>query len=242
MNKDELLYHYFSNTLPPDQKKKFEELLENDADFKARFEFENDLKIAIGDKEKQDLKAKLIGFENEITSHKKAIQKRFVSWRIAASLALLITTGWFGYNTFFKVDYNKIYEVYYQDYPNVVYTITRGDTTNSSERKAFVAYELKDYKNAITHFESISSEVYKTHHDFYKALSYLNLEDVENARSILESVAAKENKFTDKANWYLALLHLKMKDKAKAKEHFETLINNYSYKTDKAKELLKKLD
>ena len=47
MDKELLLYNYFANQLTEDEQLLFDELLKNDMDFKAQFEFEKDLKRVI---------------------------------------------------------------------------------------------------------------------------------------------------------------------------------------------------
>ena len=44
MDKELLLYHYFSDQLTDDEQLLFDELLEKDPEFKAQFEFETSIK------------------------------------------------------------------------------------------------------------------------------------------------------------------------------------------------------
>ena len=68
--------------------------------------------------------------------------------------------GWFGYNSFFGTDYSSMYDDNFNTYPNTVYIITRGDTQNSIEREAFVAYESKDYKKTIEKLKEIHKQAH----------------------------------------------------------------------------------
>ena len=113
MKKQELLYHYFSNSLTLKQEKEFNDLLKNDVVFKDQFEFENNLKQAIKQTKTEDLKTKLKNIENQITNQEPETVQFFESeitksgtynfnykkLAFAASIALLV--GWFGYNSFF---------------------------------------------------------------------------------------------------------------------------------------------
>lgn len=98
MNNQELLYHYFSNSLTPEQESVFKKLLETDAEFKAEFEFEKGLQKAIKSHETDRLKAMLNEVETKINKRHNTVFN-YRNLAIAASIAILF--GWFGYNTFF---------------------------------------------------------------------------------------------------------------------------------------------
>ncbi len=102
MDKEELLYKFFSNQLTEEQEKTFQQLLETDVEFKAQFEFENDLQRVIKKNQNENLKQKLVGFEKEINTEDRSnfLKWAFKNWSIAASIALLVGLGWIGYNTF----------------------------------------------------------------------------------------------------------------------------------------------
>ena len=249
-NKD-LLYHYFSNSLTAEQEEVFQKLLENDTEFKAQFLFEQNLKEVIKSEKTNALKEKLKGFESEITNTTRVEHFNtenvkpttsifnYKNFAIAASIALLM--GWFGYNSFFGTNYSNMYNDNFNSYPNTVYTITRGDTENTLEREAFVAYESKDYKTAIAKFDAFADDLQKEYFTFYKAQAYLNLEDTKNAKRLFAKVVADNKSFVAESVWYLALTSLKEENKTEAIKHLENLVANYSYNKEKAETLLKEL-
>ena len=251
MNNQDLLYHYFSNSLTAEQKKMFEDLLKKDTEFKAQFLFEQNLKEVIKSNEIDTLKAKLKGFEKDLSAAEttkiefldsettKTVKPIFnyKNFAIAASIALLM--GWFGYNSFFGTDYTNLYNDNFSAYPNTVYTITRGDTENTLEREAFVAYESKNYKTAIEKLDAIPTEATKDYFNFYKAQAYLNLEDTVNAKTFFTLVVQNNNSFVAESTWYLALISLKEENKTEAKMHLENLVANFDYNKEKAQTLLK---
>src|SRR5690554_3801567 len=89
MNKQDLLYHYFSNSLTPEQETVFQNLLKTDTEFKAQFEFEKHLKKAIKSHENDRLKSKLQEIESEINLPKLSIFN-YRNMAIAASIAYLL--------------------------------------------------------------------------------------------------------------------------------------------------------
>ncbi len=239
MNKEDLLYHYFSKSLTPSQETLFYDLLEKDEAFKAQFEFESNLKRVIREDENKKLKTKLQGFEKETTKAKSKSIFNYSNLAIAASIALLI--GWFGYNSFFGTNYNELYESNFENYPNTVYTITRSDTINAIERQAFVAYEAEDYKNAIVYLNQLDNNV-KPYLDFYKAQSYLKLNKTDEAKGYFDKVIAENKVFVAESHWYMSLIYLKEENKTEAKLELKKLIEGYNYSKEKAKALLIELD
>ncbi len=240
MDKEDLLYRYFSNELTTEQQKSINQLLKNDLDFKKQFEFERDLKLAIKYKENLNLKAKLKDFEDKLTHQSVSTKSNIKIWAIAASIALLLSLGWLGYDNYFKVNYENLYSENFRTYPNTAYTITRGDMDDSSERQAFVAYEAGNFQAAIDNFEKIS-DAKKDYIDFYKGQSYLNLNNYEKATTLFKKVITEKQHFTAESHWYLALIYIKEKDKNNAISNLQKLIENYKFNQEKATALLNKL-
>ena len=244
MDKEQLLFDYFSNDLTPQQEQRFNELLATDAEFKQQFDFEKDLQNAIRDKETKDLKSKLIGFEKEVSRETpiRTLRPNYRKWAMAASIALLVALGWLGYNNFSGLNYDDLYESNFQAYPNTVYAITRGETKESIERDAFVAYESGNYRSAIDNFNKIPAEDREEYLDFYMGQSNLNLGQMENAKSSFLTVIKNSSEFTAEAHWYLALISLKQKDEESAVEYLKKLTSKYDFQKDKALELLQELE
>lgn len=239
MNNQDLIYHYFSNSLTAEQEITFKKILETDPDFKTEFDYENNLKKAIKSHESDALKTKLQGFESELKTPKNTSFK-FAFLAIAASLLFLM--GWFGYNSIFSTNYDNLYASNFTAYPNTAYTITRGDDTVSAERDAFVAYETKNYEKALEYFNEIAETNQKEYIPFYKAQSYLNMDNLEQAKQLFAQVISNKAEFVAESTWYLALIAIKEKDKVQAIDYLEKLIANYNYNQAQAKELVKKLN
>ncbi|OIQ21276.1 hypothetical protein [Lacinutrix sp. MedPE-SW] len=242
MTNDDLLYRYFSNSLSKTETEQFKKLLETDAEFKAQFEFENNLKRVIKHKENSELKAKLRDFETEIVTRDNKQKSKSFNWRIAASIIILLGVSWFGYQSFFGVNYEDLYNANYQEYPNTEYAITRSDTIDSPERRAFVAYEAQDFENAITLFENLPVAVKKPYHIFYKAQAYLKIGDIEKSKAIFKSIITEGKPFKAESYWYLAMIALKEEDKNEALKYLKILKADYNYNKVKTEALLKRLN
>lgn len=244
MDKEVLLTNYFSNRLTEDERKLFKELLDSDAEFKAQFDFEKNLQSAIKDKENQDLKAKLVSFEEAIVleNPKPATKKRYRYLAIAASIALLMGLAWMGYQDGASSKYEDLYAANFQEYPNTVFTITRSGSEESMERDAFVAYESEKYTNAIEKFNQIPEGTRQPYIDFYLAQSYLNVGENELAKEYFNKMITNGETFVAESHWYLALIALKEKDKSIAISELQKLTDNFEYNKEKAMAILKELD
>ncbi|WP_194529676.1 tetratricopeptide repeat protein [Zobellia roscoffensis] len=246
MDKELLLYNYFSNQLTIEQQQQFDELLKSDMEFKEQFNFEKNLKQVIREKETDSLKSKLIGFEKDIedTVPVRELPKRnYQKWAMAASIALLVGLGWLGYNNFSGTDYQELYNENFQEYPNTVYAITRGTETDSSlEREAYVAYETNDNTKAIQLFKELK-ETYDTQNlSFYLAQSYLKNNQLEEAIFLLNEVVESNGEFTPQGLWYVSLAYIKAEQKDNAVTSLNQLIKDGRYKKNEAEALLSELE
>ncbi|MBW1296412.1 tetratricopeptide repeat protein [Aquimarina litoralis] len=239
MNKDDLLYNYFANSLTKAQEELFNNLLATDAEFKAQFEYESNVKRVTKEKRNQDLRAKLNTFESDIKKKKKeSTSSGFLYWKIAASIALLLSAGWFGYQYFFGIDYEKLYSANFEIYPNTEYDLERSTEENSLEREAFLAYGKEKYQKAITKFNAATPKEY---FPFYIAQSYTALNKYQKAKELYVSIIKKDQRFVAEAHWYLALIYLHERNNVEARKHLKIIINNYNYNKEKAITLYEKL-
>lgn len=243
MKKEELLHKYFLDKLSTEESERFYALLETDSAFKAQFEFEKSVRRVIRAEERTALKAKLQGLEQDI---QQPVQRKWfyrTSWRIAASVVILIAVSLYYYTSNVTADMERLYTLNYEKYPNTVYSITRGDNQDdSTEKMAFVAYETSDYAGAIALFTQLREEKQAGYIDFYLAQSYLGEGQLENAIAFFKRISAHTADFAEEARWYLALAYLKNEDKERAVQQLKAIVSEKGYKQQEASTLLEKLD
>ncbi len=224
MNNIDLIDRYFDNSLSPKEQLLFNDLLQNNEDFKNEFVFQKDLKKIIALNQRENLKSTLQQFEDNAIKNTKIL---FLSkkWLIAASLALLIGLGfWFVKNTYF-ISSEKLFTQNFEPYRNIIQPIVRGESSNTIEYRAFLAYENNDYHKAINLFNSVNNQD-ATYVSFYKAMCYLSLDKTTEAINLLEPIILssnlqeKDKKLSEKADWYLALAYLKTGENKKAVSKF----------------------
>ncbi|MEZ4786673.1 MAG: tetratricopeptide repeat protein [Flavobacterium haoranii] len=240
MNKETLLTQYFEGTLTDEEKVLLNEKLENDAEFKAEFEFQKNVKAAIKLEERKKLKAKLSAIEDQRTPQKT--KKHSVRWvSIAASFIVFISVGyWFFMN---QNSNDSLYKNYYETFPNLEAPVVRGSVSNDIKSEAFYAYDSKQYEEALRLFSEIFEKDKDDYALFYKGLALMELERFPEAIKVFEGYQTKPNSaFNSYVKWYLALSYLKTNETEKSKSLANELIKSENPFQNQAQELLRDLE
>jgi len=244
MENHDLIDRYFENSLSPKEQKLFNDLLQNDSDFKAEFLFQKNLKQVIRASQQEELKSKLSQIEEKAQRNTRfmMVPKK---WMVAASLALITTFGVWTVKSLYYPSHEAIYETYFQVDRNTIHPVVRGEINKTIEFRAFVAYEAHDYYKAINLFNSVKNPN-ESYIIYYKALSFLAVDKTDEAISLLSNVAINSKSdsasvsLMEKANWYLAMAYLKNNDTEKAVSRLSLIKNNpeSNFKKQEAKEVL----
>lgn len=244
MKNFDLIDRYFDNSLSPKEQLLFNDLLLNDPDFKNEFVFRKDLKKVIAASQQEDLKSTLGQFENKIqrSSRLMFLPKK---WLVAASIMILASVGIYSVKSTYYPSNNAIYEMYFQSCRNTIQPVVRGENPNTIENSAFVAYEAHDYHKAINLFNSVADPD-AAYINFYKALSYLEIDRSSKAIELLLPISKATNlqgksaNFSEKANWYLALAYLKNQENHKAIKELSYIVDQPSgtFKKEEATKIL----
>lgn len=116
----ELIDKYFSNSLSQKEQLLFNDLLQNDEGFKTEFLFQKDLKKAIAQNKRENLKKTLQSFESKLESRPKYISFP-KKWLVAASLILLVgLSAILIKNTFFPSN-EKLFTENFEPYRNIIF-------------------------------------------------------------------------------------------------------------------------
>jgi anti-sigma-K factor RskA len=222
----------------------FEKKLQEDADFakevKLYDEIEKSLahRVSHQDEEKQ-LRANLTRISKEQISTKrtsKVISKvislmHYKKLFAAASIAILI--GFFIYQ-----NKTPIYGDYASHEPMEV--TVRGNISEILV-KTQDAFNSQDYTLANIHLSRLA-EYYKDNQEIqlYYAITFIETDQPDMAKMILERITKKDSLYKDDAYWYLALLALKQKDYDNCKVNLAKISKESSIYS-KVKKLAKKL-
>jgi len=232
----ELIEKYFENQLTKEEKLEFDTLLTEDSAFKDEFEFYSELKNAVVVSERQKIKKEIQQFET-VANRPVFHLKRYLPY---AAVLLVMLSLWF---VFFSNNQTNLdlYNSYFEAFPNVEVSNTRSDINEKTAlEEAFIAYDLEEYTKANTLFDLALITSKEDYIHFYKAISLMEINQHELALASFESINWSV-KYKDKALWFQTLCYIKTNKIIKAKKTLKLLIENGSFKTKEAKELLSKL-
>lgn len=229
---------YLQEELSGDEKKVFEDQLSEDTVLAASFEdfkevnFQLKQKFSM-DKERRALRSKLVKIANECRENKNSKVRILKPWHysVAASVTILLSVWFVMQNS------KPVFEDYNQ-YENA-YFVERGD--ESADLKAAQdAFNTKNYKEAVVDFELVRYEKPSVEIDLYYGIALMEVNRVDEAKAVFETIRKGASIYKNKASWNLALLELKQKKYEACKEVLLTIPADYE-NYDQVKELLRKL-
>lgn len=178
--------------------------------------------------------------------NKKLLNKKFSSWKryiysIAATLILF--AGLLFVNQFGTSESQKIFDAYFEPYPNTV-PILRGDTDLNDIQIAMIEYEKNNYIDAIKHYKKILSQnINQVEANFYSGVSYLCLENPIKAIPFLTYTQKIDSTiFINATHWYLGLAYLLKEDIVPAKAQLKYLTQTENKYAEKSSEIMKLLE
>ncbi len=233
---------YISKTLSEEEIADFEVRLERDQDFKLAFNTYKELNNFLEQKFENEEASN--AFKNNLETISKSYFKtetksknslRFTPWKYAIAASVAVMLGFFLFNNFSEPSYS--------DFSNhdQISLIERG-TQAAVVETAETAFNSEDYKKADVAFKSLLElDSTNTEYQFYRAISNIELDNFEEAESLLHNLKDGNSVYKYKAIWYLALSQLKQKNDAACIKFLNTIPEEAEdYK--RAQKLLKKLD
>ena len=233
-----LFDQYLANEMSAEEKTVFENQLYKDQELATSFEIFKELHLHL------ELK---FGTENEFKAYKKNIESiskghfktkkskviDFSPWHYAVAASVAILVGLFVFqniNPSFD-DYNN---------PEMATFVERG-VVNENLKLAQDAFNAKEYKTAIPHFEAILNTSKSPEIQYFYAVSLLETNQFQKAETNLSELKLGTSIYKNKATWYLALSKLKQKDYDSCKAILQTIPDDFE-DYDQVQELLNELD
>ncbi len=227
----ELFDHFINGDLNQIEMQNFQERLSSDDSFKKSFDlYQQSIHVVKSEAFRREVE-EVVANENRKPS---LLIGQIIIWASVAALLLFIILS---RSYFTKPASPDLFAAYFEPYPNVL-------TFRSEQEdiiKGMEAYSAGDYTKAIEWFdtsESLGDELL-----FYKAMSYLSIEDFrrEEFLSLLDSMTT-EHKFEQQVRWYAAMAYLRApRDREKAKEQLSG-IEDGEFNYAQAQEILSTLN
>ena len=223
---------YVNGEMPQEQLQAFKRKLAEDKQVSAELEAYTTTISALKTLQfKEQLKQEHKGFERASSTSRQML---YYASGIAASILLIITFSYF----FIKpVSSSELYLSYFEAYPNL--KRARGEA-NEQLDEALKLYTQGNYKEAISSFNGITApEDNADKIQFYTAMSYLMLNQTNQAIELLQSID-NTSIYQQQVRWYLALCYLKMDNKANALSYLSFIMDgDFMYK--EAQEVINQL-
>ena len=243
--KDKLIEKYLFNTLNDEETKLFLELKNNDAEFREALEYQENLKQVCKIEDDLQFKKMIASFEEAIKkeNNRNPLNHSFY-YKMAVAAVLVISLGFFITTFFFKKEEPKaLFATYFEVSKNVSYPIIRSSPEENQLTTAFIAYENKDFTQALTLFEAYFEETKDTTILYYQANVLLASDKPEQAIALLNIVEHSSSNLSSRTHWYKALAYLKSNKQAEAILELEIAVKNQEeFKKVEAQNLLKQLN
>ncbi|MEM7101622.1 MAG: hypothetical protein AAF502_00745 [Bacteroidota bacterium] len=244
MTIDEQLFEkieaYIRKTMPEQERSLFETEMANNVVLKEEVELRATLMSGV---EREGVKSTLEDIYNEKFGKEASKQRNIFqlpAFRIAAGVALLIVMGWLAM-VYLQTDHSSLANAYFE-LPQGLPTLLSAQGDPQFE-EGMVAYKLGEHEKAAGLWRPLLEG--NPNNDtltFYLAANHMAQEEHVQAAFMLTGLATNEStSYQMDALWYLALLELKM-EKTETAMYWLDLLADYQNKySDRAKDLLKKL-
>lgn len=241
LNRDEIFEKLLNGELSDSEKAQVIEAINNDERLKKEFAITQAIHSHYKTERRNQLKQSLVDLENqsqECQPRKKGIVLHLK--RIAVIAACLTGVIFLGKMTLSsKPTHQDLYADHFEAYPNVYNPIVRSHQSNtlSIDSQIMSFYEQQEFHKSI--------ELYNEHYtfgekenelNFYMAISYMKVDNIEKAKSILVTIP-ESSKYYEKSKWYLALCYLNENNL----NEFTRIANTLVYKKDVAEEIIESL-
>lgn len=217
---------YWNNELSSEALIAFKQKMAADANFAEEVALYNEVSESIASRvinedKTNDLKNTLTAIiaknSKVIPLQQPAKKKRFPYYWIAASFVILLGIS---------MVFNNNSKPSYQDFANhETLSLTVRGTDNINYKQAEKAFNTKQYKRANNFFDIILNEApTATEIKLYKAISLIEINNFNEADSLLRNLSKQNTVYSSEACWYLALSKLKQKDYDECKKALSNIV------------------
>ncbi len=217
--------NYLSNEISTEEKLDFENQLQNDKEIREKFEIYKENNQFLENKFSKET----IAFKDNLASISKQSQQesnpkkgKVIQLRTYLLAIAAVFVLFFGFQLFQNtnpdyLDYNKHAEATFTE---------RGDVIKFL-KLAQVAFNTKNYKEAIKNFEIVIKDYPRPEVKYFYAISLIEDNRFKDADLVLNDIIKGQSVYKNTATWYLALSKLKQKDYTSCKSILLMIPNDY---------------
>ncbi|MDN5216776.1 tetratricopeptide repeat protein [Fulvivirgaceae bacterium BMA12] len=232
---------YLSGDMEAGEKQHFEKLLSTDTGFARQVKEHRQTHELVDLYARANIKNRVKSIHDKVKAEQKAATGGFSVMKIAASLALLAVVGSLYFYTSYNYNTQHLASNAFEPYPNRFRTM--GDSQEDTFARGLKAYDLQDYKEAITQFSQVTADNEKyLDARFYLGVTYLSAGAYAEAVSPLRLVIEENSLYESSAKWYLSLTLLQLDKEEEAKKILQEIVQEGDVKSQPARELLEDLN
>jgi len=241
MNKEQLIQDYIANRLSEVDRKRVDDLLETDSEWKEAYIAYVEVADAFQISERDALKKRFqeLDATTPTISILSRIKKRYLV-KLSRMAVILVIIGLF-YVIGLTNSSNGVFESYFEICPNTYMPITRGMnvSTESKEFEAFKAYETADFETSEIAFNELLKTTKNPTIRFYYAMSLLNQDKFNSALAQLKTINTTHFDYQAESLWYSALIYSKNNDMEQSKKNLLRIQELYpNFKADDVRSIL----
>ncbi len=234
----EQIEEYLNDTLSSQEKRDFEQELENNPELAAEVDRHREIHTLVDLYTKVRIKDKVKHIYQSQSS--TAAVPVFSIYRIAAAVVLVITA--FSAYFYFYQTYSDASLVAdnFEVYPNRFTTMGQEDADPFMQ--ALSHYDKKEYVEALLKFQEVpqNSENYLAA-QLYLGIAFFSLERFDEATVSFENVNETSSRYQEVGKWYLALCYLKVHRTDEAETLLKEVAGSGGYQSSKAQDILDRL-
>lgn len=241
MNEERYLLfdQYLQGEMTVEERNNFEKEVSENPEFAAEFRTFKEVLVQLENKfghvqEREAFKENLSSISDKHFNKNKPKLVVMRPWYFAAAASVALLFGLF----FFNQNAKPTFEEFNQ--PQQAYFAERGDL-NATLKQAEEAFNAKNYKAALSFFETILKENKTPEIQYFYGIALLEENEFSKSEAVFNELKSGTSVYREKALWYLALSKLKQKDYKASKQILQTISKDYE-DYDKVQKLVNALD
>jgi len=243
----DLIEQYLEGTLKGSDLDTFNQRMEEDQEFRSSLEemetMVSGIRYSGRRKVKQELETLEANLPEIALDQDTPVIPLFKrKWFAAAASVLIIAISalWL-FNP--SDSHQDLFNSYYTPYLNVVNPTLRAEQpTNIPLRdQAYQAYDRQEYQKAVDAFLSIPEHEQEVEDQLYLGISYLSLQNMQEAVTVLKTYVQEQEQFKLQAQWYLALAYIAQGESELAVPLLNQVSTERGFKAVEAQNLLQQL-
>jgi tetratricopeptide (TPR) repeat protein len=241
-----LISKYLEGDLDPLTNARFEETLKNDPVLRTEMKLYQEVEQALSESEMMNFRHQLKELHEDLVPEFEKSMSRPPSRlvRVAAAAGFLMIIGIGTLSLLNKEAVNdRILDKFYRPYDMTMVNRSGNANINTIMNRALIHYNNKEYREAVVLFEELlDKDPTQMATRLYCGISYFEIREYQKAgNSFNQIIQQNDNLYIEQAEWYMGFCMIMKEEKEKAIRQFVKIAEENGYYSEKAKQIIKKL-